>query len=154
MINWLQTRVCQELGQEYGSRLWMDAQENIRLYAYYDGTGQEWATPAGLDYRPNKTIVNHTKRLIDKVSGFMFSRAPEITLKPVGDDQANAKRVAELEPAYPGNPPAKRLAAAAFAGGARLLCGQARSIEGGHLSGPAGDTLPALGGIFPRRIGG
>ena len=97
MINWLQTRVCQELGQEYGSRLWMDAQENIRLYAYYDGTGQEWATPAGLDYRPNKTIVNHTKRLIDKVSGFMFSRAPEITLKPVGDDQANAKRVAELE---------------------------------------------------------
>ena len=31
MINWLQTRVCQELGQEYGSRLWMDAQENIRL---------------------------------------------------------------------------------------------------------------------------
>ena len=79
MINWLQTRVCQELGQEYGSRLWMDAQENIRLYAYYDGTGQEWATPAGLDYRPNKTIVNHTKRLIDKVSGFMFSRAPEIS---------------------------------------------------------------------------
>lgn len=153
MINWLQTRVCQELGQEYGSRLWMDAQENIRLYAYYDGTGQEWATPAGLDYRPNKTIVNHTKRLIDKVSGFMFSRAPEITLKPVGDDQANAKRVAELEQHIRENLQQNGWQRRLLQAGRDCFVGKRVALKG-HLSGPAGDTLPALGGIFPRRIGG
>ena len=97
MMNWLQTRISQELGPEYGAQLWMDAQENIRLYAYYQGVGQAWNTPQGLDYRPNKTTVNHTKRLIDKVSGFMFSRAPEITLQPMGGGEDNARRVRELE---------------------------------------------------------
>ena len=97
MKHWLQTRVCRELGTEYGNQLWMDAQENIRLYAYYAGAGQAWDVPGGLDYRPNRTVVNHTKRLIDKVSGFMFSRAPEIALQPADSRGDNVRRVAELE---------------------------------------------------------
>ncbi len=97
MADWLQTRVCRELGQEYGQQLWRDLQENIRLYQFYEGTGQAWGTPGGLDYRPNKTIVNYTKRLVDRVAGFMFGRSPEITLLPRGDDENNARRVAELE---------------------------------------------------------
>lgn len=78
-------------------QLWHDQQSVIRLYRFYEGPGQRWPTPAGLDYTPNKTIVNHTKRLIGKVAGFMFGRSPEITLIPQGDDEANARRVAELE---------------------------------------------------------
>lgn len=97
MQSWLQTRICQELGQEYGTQLWRDQQEIIRLYAFYEGPGQMWPTPAGLDYTPNKTLVNHVKRLIGKVAGFMFGRSPEITLQPIGDGEANARRVAELE---------------------------------------------------------
>lgn len=97
MEQWLQTRLCQELGQEYGAQLWQDAQRIIGLYQYYEGEGQKWQTPAGLDYRPNKTVVNHVKRLIGRVAGFMFSRPPEITLQPEGDDRANAEAVAALE---------------------------------------------------------
>lgn len=97
MQDWLQTRVCQELGQEYGMQLWHDQQSIIRLYQFYDGQGQDWAVPSGLDYRPNKTIVNHTKRLIGKVAGYMMGRAPEITLMPTGDGEDNARKVAELE---------------------------------------------------------
>ncbi len=97
MQSWLQTRVCQELGQEYGMQLWRDQQEIIRLYAFYEGPGQMWPTSVGMDYTPNKTLVNHTKRLIGKVAGFMFGRSPEITLQPIGDEEANARRVAELE---------------------------------------------------------
>lgn len=97
MRDWLQTRICQELGQKYGMQLWSDQQKIIRLYQFYEGPGQEWPTPSGLDYKPNKTVVNHCKRLIGKVAGFMFGRSPEITLIPRGEDEANAQRVAELE---------------------------------------------------------
>lgn len=129
MMNWLQTRISQELGPEYGAQLWMDAQENIRLYAYYQGVGQAWNTPQGLDYRPNKTTVNHTKRLIDKVSGFMFSRAPEITLQPMGGGEDNAGACESWSACAPGAG-AERVAKAPVAGGTGLLCRQARGIEG------------------------
>lgn len=39
MEQWLQTRLCQELGQEYGAQLWQDAQRIIGLYQYYEGEG-------------------------------------------------------------------------------------------------------------------
>lgn len=97
MEQWLRTRLLQELGQEYGAQLWQDAQQVIGLYQYYEGTGQQWQTPGGLDYRPNKTVVNHVKRLIDRVAGYMFSRPPEITLQPEGDDRANTEAVEALE---------------------------------------------------------
>lgn len=97
MTDWLQTRIMQELGDDYGRRLWADAQDTIAQYQFFEGEGQAWQVSGNLNYRPNQTIVNHTRRLIGKVAGFMFSRPPEITLTPVGDDQGNARRVAELE---------------------------------------------------------
>lgn len=95
--SWLQGYVCRELGQDYGQYLLRDQADTIRLYDFYEGRGQDWDIAAGLDYKPNKTLVNHTKKLIHKVAGFMFGRAPEITLTPAGDDEHNAARVAELE---------------------------------------------------------
>lgn len=95
MREWLQKRICSELGQEYGTRLWQDMQNNIGLYHFFEGTTQRWMIPLDLDYKPTQTIVNHTKRLIGKVAGFMFGRAPEITLR--AEDDAQAERVAELE---------------------------------------------------------
>lgn len=98
MRDWINTYVRRALGEDYGSRLWQDQQEVIRCYRFYDGAGQEWITPRNLDYRPNQTIVNHTRKLIGKVSGFMFSRSPEIKLIPEeGSDESNVRRVAELE---------------------------------------------------------
>ena len=95
MREWLCERICAELGQEYGTRLWHDMQDSIRLYHFYEGRTQLWQVSPGLDYKPNRTVVNHTKRLIDKVAGFMFGRAPEITL--TARDEEQAERVAQLE---------------------------------------------------------
>lgn len=98
MRDWIRTYVCRELGDDYGSRLWNDVMEIIGYYQFYEGQGQSWSIASGLDYTPNKTIVNHTRRLINKVAGFMFSCSPEITLTPEEDGgEPNAKRVAMLE---------------------------------------------------------
>ena len=99
MRDWINTYVCKELGIDYGNRLWNDLHQIIQYYGFYSGDGQDWPVAHNLDYKPNKTIVNHTRRLINKVAGFMFSRPPEITLTPIGGDEnnGNAEKVAALE---------------------------------------------------------
>ena len=68
-----------ELGGLYGSAVLQDIGKTIRLYDFYDGKGQDWETPAGLDYRPTKKRVNLVKKLIKREAGFMFGRTPELT---------------------------------------------------------------------------
>ena len=68
-----------ELGGLYGSAVLQDIGKTIRLYDFYDGKGQDWKTPAGLDYRPTKKRVNLVKKLIKREAGFMFGRTPELT---------------------------------------------------------------------------
>ena len=69
-----------ELGGLYGSAVLRDIGRTIELYDFYDGKGQDWNTPAGLDYRPTKKRVNLVKKLIKREAGFMFGRTPELTL--------------------------------------------------------------------------
>ena len=69
-----------ELGGLYGSAVLRDIGRTIELYDFYDGKGQDWNTPAGLDYKPTKKRVNLVKKLIKREAGFMFGRTPELTL--------------------------------------------------------------------------
>ena len=68
-----------ELGGLYGSAVLQDISRTIELYDFYDGKGQDWNTPAGLDYKPTKKRVNLVKKLIKREAGFMFGRTPELT---------------------------------------------------------------------------
>lgn len=68
-----------ELGGLYGSAVLQDISRTIALYDFYDGKGQDWETPAGLDYKPTKKRVNLVKKLIKREAGFMFGRTPELT---------------------------------------------------------------------------
>ena len=68
-----------ELGGLYGSAVLQDISRTIELYDFYDGKGQDWETPAGLDYKPTKKRVNLVKKLIKREAGFMFGRTPELT---------------------------------------------------------------------------
>lgn len=68
-----------ELGGLYGSAVLQDIGKTIRLYDFYDGKGQDWEVPSGLDYKPTKNRVNLVKKLIKREAGFMFGRTPELT---------------------------------------------------------------------------
>ena len=79
-----------ELGGLYGSAVLQDISKTIKLYDFYDGKGQDWETPAGLDYKPTKKRVNLVKKLIKREAGFMFGRTPELTF-PLGiQEQAHS----------------------------------------------------------------
>lgn len=67
-----------ELNGLFGRSLEGDMPQVIRLYEFYDGTGQDWHTPEGLDYAPSKLITNLCKKLIKREARFMFGRTPEI----------------------------------------------------------------------------
>lgn len=94
---WLLQKMKQELGDLYADSLWKDIQSILTLYNVYDGPGQEWEIKEGLDYKPTRKVTNQIKHLIKEEARFMFSRAPEITIQPVGDDDKNKKKCAELE---------------------------------------------------------
>lgn len=67
-----------ELSGLYGQTVLRDIGNIIRLYEFYDGRGQDWPLPKGLDYKPTKKRVNLVKKLIKREAEFMFGRAPEI----------------------------------------------------------------------------
>ena len=73
--------VLTELNGLYGPAVLEDIGKTIRLYEFYDGKGQDWAVPSGLDYKPAKKRVNLVRKLIKREAGFMFGRTPEINLK-------------------------------------------------------------------------
>lgn len=68
-----------EMAGLYGETVLEDIGKTVRLYDFYDGKGQDWELPRGLDYRPTKKRVNLVKKLIKREAGFMFGRMPEIT---------------------------------------------------------------------------
>lgn len=72
--------ITADLDGLYGTELLRDMEDIIKLYSFYDGPGQDWNTPQGLDYHPTKMITNITKRLIKKEAGFMFGRMPEFKI--------------------------------------------------------------------------
>lgn len=94
---WIERMLEKELGSMYGKSVWDDLQDNLRLYAIYDGSGQMWEVADNLDYKPTRRITNHTQHLIKEEARFMFSRAPEINIKPLDDDDANKERCEALE---------------------------------------------------------
>ena len=73
--------ILAELGGLWGQAVLEDIGKTLRLYEFYDGKGQDWAVPSGLDYKPTKKRVNLVKKLIKREAGFMFGRTPEINLK-------------------------------------------------------------------------
>lgn len=84
--------IAADLDGLYGSELLRDMKDIIDLYDFYEGPGQDWETPAGLDYTPTKLITNLTKRLIKKEAGFMFGKLPEFKISaldaPPGENPA------------------------------------------------------------------
>jgi hypothetical protein len=96
-VSWLQQELQRELGDLYANSLWFDIQKILELYNVYDGPGQDWKINKDLDYTPTKKITNLIKHLIKEEARFMFSRSPEITIQPVGDDDANKELCAKLE---------------------------------------------------------
>lgn len=67
-----------ELTGLYGEKVLQDLGELIKIYEFYDGPGQNWPTPQGLDYAPSKFITNLCKKLIKREARFMFGRTPEL----------------------------------------------------------------------------
>lgn len=82
-----------ELDGLYGDRLLEDMGEIISLYEFYDGAGQQWQTPQGLDYKPSRLVTNLCKRLIKREARFMFGRTPEIRVK----EKATGRVIPELQ---------------------------------------------------------
>lgn len=72
-----------ELEGLYGETVLTDMNQIITLYDFYEGSGQNWTVPDDLDYTPTKKITNLTKKLIKEEARFMFSRTPEILIKPL-----------------------------------------------------------------------
>lgn len=95
--NWRNKMLEAQLGKETAKRLIAEQADLIRLYQLYDGPGQLWDTKEGLDYTPTKRITNNIKYLIKEVARFMFSRAPEISIQPVGETKGNEEKCAALE---------------------------------------------------------
>ena len=85
-----------ELSGLYGSAVLEDIGKTIRLYDFYDGKGQDWETPAGLDYKPTKKRVNLVKKLIKREAGFMFGRTPEITFLSGSGDKDSVTGAQEV----------------------------------------------------------
>ncbi len=79
-----------ELDGIYGASVLRDLKEIIWLYDVYDGVGQDWETPKGLDYKPTKKRTNFIKKLIKEQARFLFGRTPEFSLscadKAVGNE--------------------------------------------------------------------
>lgn len=77
-----------ELGGLYGNELLKDMHEIINLYSIYEGPGQDWNTPIGLDYTPTKKKTNYIKKLIKEEARFLFGKTPEFKIVSEQKDQA------------------------------------------------------------------
>lgn len=97
MSSWRDKMLAAELGKEEAARQIADQVACIGLYAQYDGAAQLWETSQGMDYVPTKRVTNKIKYMIKEVARFMFSRAPEITIQPLGESEGNAEKCAALE---------------------------------------------------------
>lgn len=86
-----------ELNGLFGKCLESDMPEIIRLYEFYDGTGQDWRTPEGLDYMPSKLVTNLCKKLIKREARFMFGRAPEIRVQSRETNEISTERQRYLD---------------------------------------------------------
>lgn len=84
-----------EMAGLYGQTVLEDIGKTIRLYEFYQGAGQDWELPRGLDYKPTKKRVNLVKKLIKREAGFMFGRTPEITYRPLREEADDAVREAQ-----------------------------------------------------------
>lgn len=72
-----------ELSGLYGESVLQDMGDIISLYDFYDGKGQKWPLPAGLDYIPTRKRTNIVKKLIKSEARFMFGRLPEMRIRPI-----------------------------------------------------------------------
>lgn len=89
----LQKAVLSELNGIFAQNALADLSEILKLYSYYDGSGQDWRTDGRTDYAPTHMITNFVKKLIKKEARFMFSRTPEIRI----DCPENAEAADEIQ---------------------------------------------------------
>lgn len=73
--------ISTELEGVYSGKVLEDIGKIISLYEFYEGRGQRWRTPVGLDYEPTMIVTNLCKKLIKRSSSYMFGRTPEISLR-------------------------------------------------------------------------
>ena len=60
----VQKTVLSEINGIFAHNVLADLSEIIRLYSYYDGSGQMWSTDDNPDYTPTKHITNLVKNWI------------------------------------------------------------------------------------------
>lgn len=86
MINFEEI-INEEINGLYGGKVLKDMKHIIEMYKVYDGDGQVWSIPDGLDYIPTRQVTNYIKKLIKEEARFMFSVTPEITIKAVDEKE-------------------------------------------------------------------
>lgn len=79
--------IMQELTGLYGQEVLKDMNEIIELYNFYEGKGQDWDIPKGLDYKPTKRITNYTKKLIKEEARFLFGKTPYFRVNTMDDNE-------------------------------------------------------------------
>ena len=86
-----------EVNGLYGQAILKDIGEILSLYEFYDGKGQLYGTFSAGDYTPTRKVTNLAKKLIKSEARFMFSRTPEIYIKPYENDyQEDAKKLQDF----------------------------------------------------------
>lgn len=84
-----------ELEGLYGAHVLAELNELIDLYNIYE-SGAEFQLPT-VDYTPSDVRFKVIKQLIDKEARFLFAKAPDFTVKVVGNDEKSKKDASILQ---------------------------------------------------------
>lgn len=105
----IQKTVMSEINGIFAQNVLADLAEILRLYSYYDGSGQLWHAGDNLDYTPTRMVTNFIKKIIKKEARFMFSRTPEIRIESPANPEAAAQIQKYILKVLEGNEFAKKL---------------------------------------------
>lgn len=98
-----------EINGIFAQNVLADLNDILKLYSYYDGSGQLWNTGGNLDYTPTRMVTNFIKKIIKKEARFMFSRTPEIYIESPSAPEAAAEIQAYIRKVLTDNEFAKKL---------------------------------------------
>lgn len=105
----IQKTVMSEINGIFAQNVLADLNDILKLYSYYDGSGQLWNTGGNLDYTPTRMVTNFIKKIIKKEARFMFSRTPEIYIESPSAPEAAAEIQTYIRKVLTDNEFAKKL---------------------------------------------
>lgn len=86
--------ITDEIGGLYGNAVLAEMGEIIKYYNIYEN-GAEFMSTTDADYVPSDLHFKKIRTLIDKEARFMFSKSPDINLKPIVSD--NDTEIAKVD---------------------------------------------------------